>query len=172
MSALLEVQDLEKRFSIVGSRNVVQAVNGVDFIINSGETLALVGESGSGKTTIGRAVVGLIEATAGSIRFDGKQMGRGRNIRSNDIRGRSNWCSRSRRSRSIRVSVSARPWPNPCAIRDYRERTARRACAMWPRGLVWGARARPIPSRVERRAAAACRNWTRHRHQAAADRTG
>jgi oligopeptide/dipeptide ABC transporter ATP-binding protein len=88
MSALLEVQNLEKQFPIVGSRNVVQAVNGVDFVIDSGETLALVGESGSGKTTIGRAVVGLIEATAGEIRFDGKPMGRGRNIRSNDIRGR------------------------------------------------------------------------------------
>ena len=55
---------------------------------SSSKTLALVGESGSGKTTIGRAVVGLIEATAGEIRFDGKKMGRGRDIRSNDIRGR------------------------------------------------------------------------------------
>ena len=88
MSALLEVQNLEKHFPIVGSRKVVQAVNGVDFTIETGETLALVGESGSGKTTIGRAVVGLIEATAGEIRFDGKKMGRGRDIRSNDIRGR------------------------------------------------------------------------------------
>ena len=88
MNALLEVQNLEKQFPIVGSRKVVQAVNGVDFIIDSGETLALVGESGSGKTTVGRAIVGLIEATAGEIRFDGKLMGRGRNIRSNDIRGR------------------------------------------------------------------------------------
>ena len=88
MSALLEVQDLEKQFPIAGSRKVVQAVNGVDFTIESGKTLALVGESGSGKTTIGRAVVGLIEATAGEIRFDGKKMGRGRDIRSNDIRGR------------------------------------------------------------------------------------
>jgi oligopeptide/dipeptide ABC transporter ATP-binding protein len=88
MSALLEVQNLVKLFPIVGSRRVVQAVNGVDFSIDAGETLALVGESGSGKTTVGRAVVGLIEATAGEIRFDGKPMGRGRNIRSNDIRGR------------------------------------------------------------------------------------
>ena len=88
MNALLEVQNLEKQFPIVGSRKVVQAVNGVDFIIESGETLALVGESGSGKTTVGRAIVGLIEATAGEIRFDGKLMGRRRNIRSNDIRGR------------------------------------------------------------------------------------
>ena len=138
MSALLEVQNLEKQFPIVGSRKVVQAVNGVDFVIESGETLALVGESGSGKTTIGRAVVGLIKATAGEIRFDGKQMGRGRDIRSRTSAAASNWCSRSRRSRSIRVSVSARPWPNPCAIWDYRERTARRGCAMWPRGLVSG----------------------------------
>ena len=88
MTALLEVQNLVKQFPTVGSRKVVQAVNGVDFTIDSGETLALVGESGSGKTTIGRAVVGLIEATAGEIRFSGKPMGRGRNIRSNDIRGR------------------------------------------------------------------------------------
>jgi oligopeptide/dipeptide ABC transporter ATP-binding protein len=88
MTTLLEVRNLVKQFPIVGSRKVVQAVNGVDLTIDSGETLALVGESGSGKTTIGRAVVGLIEATAGEIRFDGKLMGRGRNIRSNDIRGR------------------------------------------------------------------------------------
>ena len=45
MSALLEVQNLVKLFPIVGSRKVVQAVNGVDFTINSGETLALVGAS-------------------------------------------------------------------------------------------------------------------------------
>ena len=77
-----------KRFPVSGSRKVVQAVNGVDFTIDRGETLALVGEFGSGKTTIGRAIVGLIEATAGEIWFDGKPMGRGRNIRSNELRGR------------------------------------------------------------------------------------
>ena len=88
MSPLLEVRNLVKLFPVVGSRKVVQAVNGVDFTIGRGETLALVGKSGSGKTTVGRAVVGLIEATAGDIWFDGKPMGRGRNIRSKDIRGR------------------------------------------------------------------------------------
>ncbi len=88
MSALLDVQNLVKLFPLGGSRKVVQAVNGVDFTINRGETLALVGESGSGKTTIGRAVVGLIEATAGEIWFDGKRMGRGRNVRSRELRGR------------------------------------------------------------------------------------
>ena len=64
MTTLLEVRNLVKQFPVVGSRKVVQAVNGVDFTIDFGETLALVGKSGSGKTTIGRAVVGLIEATA------------------------------------------------------------------------------------------------------------
>src|SRR5215467_5626517 len=88
MSPLLEVQNLVKVFPILSSRKVVHAVNGVDFTIERGETLALVGESGSGKTTVGRAVVGLIDATAGNISFDGKPMGHGRNIRSKDIRGR------------------------------------------------------------------------------------
>jgi oligopeptide/dipeptide ABC transporter ATP-binding protein len=88
MSALLQVQNLVKLFPVGGSRKVVQAVNGVGFTINRGETLALVGESGSGKTTVGRCVIGLIEPTAGQIWFDGKPMGRGRNIRSRDLRGR------------------------------------------------------------------------------------
>jgi len=88
MSALLEVQDLVKRFPLSGTRKMVQAVNGVEFTIDRGETLALVGESGSGKTTIGRCVTGLIEPTAGAIWFDGKPMGRGRDIRSRALRGR------------------------------------------------------------------------------------
>ena len=88
MSVLLEVQNLVKRFPLSGSRKTVQAVNGVDFSIARGETLALVGESGSGKTTIGRCVMGLIDPTAGGIWFDGKPMGRGRDIRSRELRGR------------------------------------------------------------------------------------
>jgi ABC-type glutathione transport system ATPase component len=88
MSVLLEVQNLVKRFPLSGSRKTVQAVNGVDFSIARGETLALVGESGSGKTTIGRCVMGLIDPTAGGIWFDDKPMGRGRDIRSRELRGR------------------------------------------------------------------------------------
>jgi ABC-type oligopeptide transport system ATPase subunit len=47
------------------------AVNDVTFTIARGETLALVGESGSGKTTTGRAILRLLEPTAGSVTFDG-----------------------------------------------------------------------------------------------------
>lgn len=85
---LLEVEDLVQHFPIAGSRKVVQAVNGVSFDLEAGETLALVGESGSGKTTIGRCVLGLIRATAGEIRFKGTAMGGRRTVRSPELRGR------------------------------------------------------------------------------------
>jgi ABC-type oligopeptide transport system ATPase subunit len=47
------------------------AVHGVSFEIEYGQTVGLVGESGSGKSTIGRAVLGLLRASGGEIRFAG-----------------------------------------------------------------------------------------------------
>jgi oligopeptide/dipeptide ABC transporter ATP-binding protein len=88
MTPLLQVNDLEMRFPLVGSRKVVQAVNGVSLAIEKGQTLSLVGESGSGKTTIGRCVLGLLEPSGGEIIFDGQPMGRRRSIRSPGLRGR------------------------------------------------------------------------------------
>ncbi len=66
---LLSVQDLRVEFA-KGS-HTVQAVAGVSFTINRGETLGLVGESGCGKSTTGRAIVQLERPKGGSVTFDG-----------------------------------------------------------------------------------------------------
>jgi len=78
--ALLDVLGLTKRFNapsnLFGPRRQVHAVEDVSFSIASGEVLGLVGESGSGKTTVGRMVMGLEQATDGTIRFAGKAIGK------------------------------------------------------------------------------------------------
>ena len=74
--ALLELRGLRTWFPIrtgVLQRvsGQVKAVDGVDLAIFPGETLALVGESGCGKTTVGRTILRLVEATGGSVLYDG-----------------------------------------------------------------------------------------------------
>jgi peptide/nickel transport system ATP-binding protein len=52
-----------------------KAVDGVSFEVYKGETLGLVGESGCGKTTLGRALLRLVEPTGGQVFFEGRALG-------------------------------------------------------------------------------------------------
>ena len=77
---LVEVEDLRVHFPVYRGAflkrqvAVVRAVDGVSFSIRRGETLGVVGESGCGKSTTGRALMRLVQATSGSIRFDGEDL--------------------------------------------------------------------------------------------------
>ena len=73
-------KDLTKVFRIRGARpgshTNFTAVDGIDFTLPRGKTLALVGESGSGKSTAANMVLGLLEPTSGTVLFDGKDTSR------------------------------------------------------------------------------------------------
>lgn len=69
---ILKVRDLEVAFG--SRRRPFKAVKGVSFDVYKGETFGIVGESGSGKTTIGRAIIRVQPATAGSIQFHDQEI--------------------------------------------------------------------------------------------------
>ena len=74
MSALLEAVQIVKRFEVqrAGRRLAINAVNDVSLTVRRGETVGLVGESGCGKTTLSRILVGIEQASQGSVRLDGR----------------------------------------------------------------------------------------------------
>ncbi|MFF4507085.1 ATP-binding cassette domain-containing protein [Streptomyces sp. NPDC001401] len=73
--ALLEVSDLRVAYPGRGFRaRPHEVLHGVSLAVEEGETLGVVGESGSGKTTIGRAVLGLVQPTGGRIGFLGQDI--------------------------------------------------------------------------------------------------
>ena len=90
---LIETKGLKQHFDVSPSlltrilertgRQVVRAVDGLDLTINRGETFGLVGESGCGKSTTARTIVGLYEATAGTISYDGASLSTRQERRSN-----------------------------------------------------------------------------------------
>ena len=76
---LLEVKNLKVHFPVKHGlfsrvRAHVKAVDDVSLSIAPGETLGLVGESGCGKTTLGRAIIRLLEPTSGSVMLDGEDI--------------------------------------------------------------------------------------------------
>ena len=77
--SLLEVKNLKVHFPVRRgpfrpAREAVKAVDGVSFQLERGETLGLVGESGCGKSTLARAILRLVEPTAGEILLDGENL--------------------------------------------------------------------------------------------------
>ncbi|MET9812043.1 ABC transporter ATP-binding protein [Streptomyces sp. NPDC006355] len=71
---LLSAQGLHVTFPGRHGGPRARAVDGVDLDIRPGEIVALVGESGCGKTTLARALLGLVEPTAGRVAFDGRPL--------------------------------------------------------------------------------------------------
>lgn len=69
---LLEVKGLKKFFKT--PKGMLHAVDDVTFTIEKGKTLGVVGESGCGKSTTGRAILRLLEPTAGEVLFDGQDV--------------------------------------------------------------------------------------------------
>src|SRR6266853_1849515 len=71
---LVQLTGLVKHFPVEDTGDVYRAVDGVSFKILSGETLGLVGESGCGKSTVGRCLLRLIEPTAGTVSYNGRDI--------------------------------------------------------------------------------------------------
>jgi peptide/nickel transport system ATP-binding protein len=79
--SLLEIRDLKvhyparrRLFAPKDAPTAVRAVDGITFDIHRGEVLVVVGESGCGKTTLGKALTRLLDATAGKVRYRGKDL--------------------------------------------------------------------------------------------------
>jgi oligopeptide transport system ATP-binding protein len=76
---LLSVKNIKMHFPVTGGifsrvQGYVQAVDDVSFDVYPGETLGIVGESGCGKSTTGRVLLRLLEATAGTVEFEGQDI--------------------------------------------------------------------------------------------------
>jgi peptide/nickel transport system ATP-binding protein len=73
-ATLLRIEDLVVEFPVGRTGLKVNAVSNVSIDVLPGETLGLVGESGCGKSTMGKAVMQLVHAKSGSVRFEGSEL--------------------------------------------------------------------------------------------------
>ncbi len=74
---LLEARGLRKEYRLktgLFARKTIEAVKDASFSVARGRTLGVVGESGSGKTTVGMLLMRLVDATAGEVLWDGKDL--------------------------------------------------------------------------------------------------
>ena len=75
---ILEIENLTTRFSIKSSfgfsKGNVHAVEGIDLLLQQGETIGIVGESGCGKSTLGKSIMRLVEPNSGKIKIKGKDI--------------------------------------------------------------------------------------------------
>src|SRR5215831_9424710 len=80
--SMISIKDLKVHFPVSGAGlfrragAIVKAVDGVNLDIQQGETMGLVGESGCGKTTLGRAILRLVEPTSGQVLFQNQDLAR------------------------------------------------------------------------------------------------
>lgn len=77
MSALLEVDQLSKRFTTrsgLFGKKIQQAVMPVSFSLEAGETIGFIGQNGSGKSTLAKMLAGVVEPSAGEIRVNGERL--------------------------------------------------------------------------------------------------
>lgn len=72
VAPIIETKDLKKYFKVSGG--MLNAVDGVNLKIYSGQTLGVVGESGCGKSTLGRTILRLIEPTGGDVLYNGNSI--------------------------------------------------------------------------------------------------
>lgn len=84
VNKIIEVKNAKKYFNT--KKGLLHAVDDVSFDINEGETLGLVGESGCGKSTTGRVALRLLDATAGEVLFEGKDIMKMSNSEMREIR--------------------------------------------------------------------------------------
>jgi oligopeptide transport system ATP-binding protein len=87
---LLEVEDLHVEFRT--GDGVAKVLNGIDYHVNAGETLAVLGESGSGKSVTAQTIMGILDTppafvTKGSIRFHGEDLLAASDERRREVRG-------------------------------------------------------------------------------------
>ncbi|MFV0535604.1 MAG: ABC transporter ATP-binding protein [Cumulibacter sp.] len=84
--SIISVRDLTRAYPLprerlFGGRRSFTALNSVSFDVSVGDRFAIVGESGSGKSTLLRIIAGLDDATSGSVRIDGVEVSRNKDLR-------------------------------------------------------------------------------------------